>query len=231
MKLKLDKRVCVIIGAISVIAFTIVIILYMKSYQVGKAFQKKNFKQVQLTITHTVTDIQTLYGEGSTGEIDENQATYTEQLSNIRKNGTTLYEKNEFAEEYRYMRQGEQYILYAYNEPYDIETCKWIEVSVEERNPVSLFDFTVLEDYSAKDFVEVNDYYVPKGDVPAKLCEFIQVDSDEGYYDCDMKFYIEDGKLIKVVLSYIYKNKLDIERVYDFTYKSEDIEIPDANSI
>lgn len=231
MKFRNSKKIWIIFGTFFVAVLSGAVICYTKSDKVERAFQKQSFEQVQLTITHTVTDIQALYGEEATDEIEENQATYTEQLSNIRKNGTTIYERNEFAEEYQYMRNGEELLLYAYNDPYGVEPCKWIEVSIDERNPFSLFDFEVFNDYSAKDFRKVDDYYVPKGDVPTALCHFLQVNSAEGYYDCEMRFYIEEGRLTKVVATYIYKNQLDIERIYEFTYKNEEIKIPDASSI
>ena len=50
----------------------------------------------------------------------------------------------------------------------------------------------------------------------------------EKYNNCDIEFYFENGKISKIVASYLYDNSMDIVQTYKFSYKDEAIKIPAA---
>lgn len=229
MKWKITKKKVIVIFLALLCVAGMVLILKYHSNELRQAFAAKKFEQVQLTVTQTTTDIQALCGENAQEDIQEEDVTTTEEICNIKRYDGITYEKNIMAEEYRYVCEGQEMILYAYRDSLEAESYSWAEVSAEEQSPSSLFDFGVFKEYKVSEFRKVDDYYVPI-DKPTTLFQFLNLEGAEGLYGCDIKFYIEDGRLTKVVASYIDHNEFAVERIYDFSYNDEVIEMPEAVS-
>lgn len=168
--------------------------------------------------------------------VTEDEAEGQEQQSNttsqdicvLKKDGDVYYEKS-LGEYYQYDRDGESFILY-YDDFYGIneENPDWIEVYAENYGSLQSFDFKIFDNYEKSDFKKEGDHYVPKEDVTDFFYEFLQIKQVEKYNNCDIEFYFENGKISKIVASYLYDNSMDIVQTYKFSYKDEAIKIPAA---
>ena len=169
-----------------------------------------------------------LVTEDETEGQEEQSDTSTYDICVLKKDGDVFYEKS-LGEYYKYNRDGENYILY-YDDFYGMneENPDWVEVYAENYGSLQSFDFKILDNYEKSDFKKKGDRYVPKEDVTAFFYEFLQIKQVEKYNNCDIEFYFENGKISKIVASYLYDNSMDIVQTYKFSYKDEAIKIPVA---
>ena len=222
LKFKMTKREKIWTVAIVLLVMLIVgVVLYLQSDRVGHALKSKNFRQVQLAVKQSITYLDDMEKTG-----EENAVTDTSYT--LKKDGDTEHITG-YLEQYRYMRDGEEFGL-GYDDFYESigENGKWVEYRAGTYEGYKFFDFSVFENYQSSDFKKVEDYYIPKREVDAFFCEFFGIDEEEMYADCDMKFYFEKGKLSKLIVSHIYGD-IKVVMTYEFSYQKETIGVPEAD--
>ena len=222
LKFKMTKREKIWTVAIVLLVMLIVgVVLYLQSDRVGHALKSKNFRQVQLAVKQSITYLDDMEKTG-----EENAVTDTSYT--LKKDGDTEHITG-YLEQYRYMRDGEEFVL-VYDDFYESigENGKWVEYRAGTYEGYKFFDFSVFENYQSSDFKKVEDYYIPKREVDAFFCEFFGIDEEEMYADCDMKFYFEKGKLSKLIVSHIYGD-IKVVMTYEFSYQKETIGVPEAD--
>lgn len=220
------NRKYVMLGAGVVLLVALVVLavnLYLQSDRVGHALKSKRYENVQMTITRETTTIEV-------DESGESIESTSEDVIKLQKDGTTYYENSNANEYYQYELDGKMFLLY-YDDFYGIkaENGDWVEVLVAEEDSPLSFDFSIFENYKKSDFQKVEDYYVPKNDASELFLDITQVGDDSKYYSYDMKFYFEQGKLVKIVVSYNYAIEMEVITTYEFSYKDETITVPEAD--
>lgn len=220
---KLNKKWFFILGAVLVVAIIMVgIVIWLNTDRVSGAFHSKQFKQVQLKVSQSVTYLNptdtTLDGTSTSEEI------YT-----LMKDGDTVHVSGSF-EQYQYVRDGKEYVL-VLEDSYGLKGKKeeWVEYLAEDYGGWPFFDFSVFDNYKGRDLRKVEDYYVPKGNVDEAYYNFFQISQKELYENCAMKFYFEKGKLTKIVADCFFDGELNMTWTYEFRYEKETIEIPKAD--
>jgi len=178
-----------------------------------------------------------LVTEEEPAEEEQQNNTSTYDISTIRFDGDTIHEKSDFGETYHFTRDGERFVVYYYEdlltsiqkeEGEDVEG-EWIEAPAESYGNIVSFDLKVLDSYVESDFKKVEDHYVPKANAEEMFFDFLKIKQVEKYTDTDIKFYFENGKMLKIVASYIYDNTMSIVQTYKFTYEDEKIVVPEAD--
>lgn len=214
-------------GLIAAAAVAAILLLRVPK-NVREALKPENYRRVQVEVSQKQALPETASGMPQE-QADASAEPESTVIVTMQKDGDTVFEDGISGKYYFYSRDDKRYALY-YDDMYGIlEEGKWVEAPANQFNFKQSFDFSCLNEIAPDDLVKKGDYYEFKEERKRELFDLLlslsQTNQDK-YSGCDIRLWIDGGRLAKIWAEYTFDASYYIEQEYRFSYGDIAVTVP-----